>query len=129
MIRDQARPVPEKWGAAETVFVVWVGIALAALVPATILLQGSFPLFTVVWLIVPLLAVGLSRDASRVGFLGISWSKFLSTAAINLAVLLLISLLVEPWSHAYQALVKGAMSGTSPDTTFAWLVRFDGLTA
>jgi membrane protease YdiL (CAAX protease family) len=129
VLTDQAKPVPKKWGAAETIFMVWVGIALAALVPATILLQASFPLFTVVWLIVPLLAVGLSRDATRVGFRGISWNKFLGTAAINLAALLLISILVEPWSHAYQALVRGAMSGASPDTTFAWLVRFEGLTA
>lgn len=111
---------------AETVFFVWVGIVLVGLIPATVLLHGSFPLFTVVWLAVPLLVVIRTRDAHRVGFRCISWRDFLSITAINLALLLLVSALVEPWSHAYQALVRSAMAGTPPDTTFAWLVRFKG---
>src|SRR5512146_543415 len=119
----------KKLGFAETIFLVWVGMALVALIPATIFLQGSFPMFTVVWLIAPLLAVVRSKNAHRVGFQGISWRMFAGAAFINLAALLLISLLVEPWSHAYQALARGAISGTPPDTTFAWLVRFEGLKA
>jgi hypothetical protein len=47
MIDDQARSVARKWGVAETVFAVWVGVALTVLLPATLYLQGSFPLFTV----------------------------------------------------------------------------------
>jgi len=113
-------------GTAEIGFFVWVAIALACLIPATVLLHGSFPLFTVLWLAVPLLVVIRTVDARRVGFRSISWRDFLSIAAINLALLLLVSVLVEPWSHAYRALVRGAMSGTPPDTTFAWLVRFKG---
>ena len=110
----------------KTIFYLWVGIALAILIPATIFLRGSFPLFTVIWLAVPLLAVTRNADVRRVGFHVISWRLFLSTTAINLAALILISALVEPWSHAYQALVNGAISGTPPDTTFAWLVRYNG---
>ena len=79
-----------------------------------------------IWLVVPLLAVVLKADVKRVGFRRISWQLFLSTAAFNLVALVLISILVEPWSHAYQALVNGAMSGTPPDTTFAWMVRYKG---
>jgi membrane protease YdiL (CAAX protease family) len=116
-----------KWGLRETLFVAWVGIALAVLIPATIFLGGSFPLFTVVWLVVPLLAVLRSRDARRAGFQSLARRKLLGTASLNLAALLLISALVEPWSHAYQGLVQAAISSPQPDTTFAWLVRFDGL--
>lgn len=125
----KTRPIVMKWSLSETVFVVWVGIALAVLIPATLFLKGSFPLFTVVWLVVPLLAFVRSRDTNRVGFRVISWKAFLTTSAINLIALLLISVLVEPWSHAYQALVKAALTGAPPDTTFAWLIRFKGLTA
>jgi membrane protease YdiL (CAAX protease family) len=80
-------------------------------------------------LVVPLLAFVRTHDAQQVGFQRISWRKFASTTAINLTGLILVSVLVEPWSHAYQALVREAISGTPPDTTFAWLVRFTGLAA
>lgn len=77
----------------------------------------------------PLLVVARTSNANRVGFQGISWRQFLGTTALNLSTLLLISALVESWSHTYQSLVKRAMAGTPPDTTFAWLVRFRGLTS
>ena len=126
MIDREARRVIGKWGVTETAVVVWVGLALAVLVPATLFLQGSFPIFTVAWLIVPLLVVVRTRNANRAGFQGIPWRQFLGTTALNLSALLLISALVEPWSHTYRSLVKEAMAGTPPDTTFAWLVRFRG---
>jgi hypothetical protein len=126
MTGNQAKRVVKKWGIGETLFVAWIGAAMAVLIPAMRYLRGSFPLFTFVWLVVPLLAVILTRDANRVGFRGISWWEFLSTTAINLAGLFLVSVLVEPWSHAYQTLVREAISNSPPDTTFAWLVRFDG---
>ena len=51
---------------------------------------------------------------------------FLVTAGINLGLLVLLSGLVEPWSRAYGDLVRAALAGEPPDTTFAWLVRFSG---
>jgi len=129
MVGDQAEIAVKKWGRTETTFVVWAGIALAVLILTALVLHASFPLFTVIWLVVPLWIVIRRANAHHVGFRGISWSKFVSTGAINLSLLLLVSILVEPWSHAYQALVRGAVSGTPPDSTFAWLVRFSGLKA
>jgi membrane protease YdiL (CAAX protease family) len=119
----------KKWGDVEFVLVTWAGLALVLSILATLYLRGSFPIFTFIWLIVPLLSVIRTHDANRVGFSRTSWIKFLSTTAINLTLLLVISLTVEPWSHTYQALVRGAISGTPPDTTFVWLVRFKGVTA
>jgi len=118
----------KKWGTMELIFVAWTGLALVLSCLAALYLRGSFPIFTIIWLIVPWLIVIRTHDAHRAGFNRISWLQFLSTTVINL-VMLLVSLLVEPWSHAYQALVRGAISGTPPDTTFAWLLRFKGLTA
>lgn len=129
MIADKTNQRASKWGLSETIFVVWTGIALAVLAPATIFLQGSFPVFTVIWLAVPLAVVIRRPDAHRVGFRSISWRQFFSTTMINLGILLVISVLVEPWSHAYQALVQAALQSANTDTTFAWLVRFNGLTA
>jgi membrane protease YdiL (CAAX protease family) len=111
------------------ILIFWAGAALAVLIPVTRFLRGAFPLFTVVWLVVPLLVVISTGDAQRVGFRRISWQMFLSTTILNLAALLLIALIFEPWSHSYQALVREALSGTPPDTTFAWLVRYQGLRA
>jgi len=107
-----------------TAFVIWSLLALAALLPVTYLLNGAFPIFTALWILVPLVAVGITRDASRVGFRAISWREFVRTAAINLGGLLLIALLIEPWSHTYQRLVEAALSSQPPDTTFAWLLQF-----
>lgn len=110
-------------------FFTWAGIALAVLVPVTVFLRGSFPIFTVVWLVVPLMVVARSGDPLRIGFRRIPWRVFLSITAINLIGLLLVSALAEPWSHAYRDLIKGAMAGAPPDTTFAWLVRYKGVAA
>ncbi|MCL4562127.1 MAG: CPBP family intramembrane metalloprotease [Chloroflexi bacterium] len=129
MTVGQAEHSGNRWASVETLSVVWIGLSLAALIPATVYLQGAFPIFTVIWLVVPLVVVVRAGDPKRIGVRGISWQLLLSTFAVNISALLLISLLVEPWSHAYQELVRGAVTNTPPDTTFAWLVRFTGLEA
>lgn len=118
-----------KCGTKEIIATIWVVLALGSLIPTTMLLQASFPIFTAIWLVVPLVVLIFTRDAHRIGFRRVPWSKFLITVAINLGLLLLISLIVEPWTHTYQALVRNAITGTPPDTTFAWLVRFKGAIA
>jgi membrane protease YdiL (CAAX protease family) len=97
--------------------------------PVTILLEGSFPIFTVLWILVPLVVVLKAKDASRVGFRLIPWGEFMRVSAINLAGLLLIALLIEPWSHTYQKLLETALLSQTPDTTFAWLLRYPRMPA
>ena len=113
----------------EIIFIIWALLALAALLPATQLLNSSFPLFTVIWILIPLGVVLKTKDASRIGFRTIPWRLFAQTTAINLGGLLLIMLLFEPWSHTYQKLLTLALEGASPDTTFAWLLRFPRIPA
>ncbi len=105
-------------------FSIWCLLALAALIPVSILLEGSFPVFTVLWILVPLVVVIRTKDASRAGFRLIPWREFARVSVINLAGLLLIALLLEPWSHTYQRLLEAALSSRTPDTTFAWLLRY-----
>jgi len=95
----------------------------------TIFLNGSFPILTPLWILIPLIAVARSKDAGRVGFRSIPWAEFLRVSAVNLGGLLLVALLIEPWSHTYQKLLELALSSATPDTTFAWLVRFPRIPA
>ncbi|NLF64190.1 MAG: CPBP family intramembrane metalloprotease [Chloroflexi bacterium] len=114
-----ARPT---WGRRETFFALWVVAGLVALYPVAAHLQASFPIFTVVWLGVPLLAVLRGRDAGRAGFRPVAGRLLGPVAALNLGLLLLVMLLFEPWSGAYGSLVGEALES---DPTFAWLTRYD----
>jgi membrane protease YdiL (CAAX protease family) len=133
------------WNRREELFFVWAVAALAMLVAAMLLLHATFPLLTVIWIGVPVIAVLSCRDARRVGFQPIPWRQFLVTAAIALGVELLLMGLVEPWSHVYRRLISetlrtasGSVSASagplspSPrsvavDSTFGWLVRYPGV--
>lgn len=122
-------PAHSKLPTPERLFVLWALLALALLLPITWLLQGAFPIFTAVWLIVPLIDVLRTKDASRAGFRAVSWRQLAQATALNLGGYLLLTLLLEPWSHTYQQLLALALSGSAPDTTFAWLLRFPRLPA
>lgn len=111
------------WTLRETLFVIWVVAALAALYPVSAHLEASFPLFTVVWLVIPLLAVLLRRDARQVGFRAVSGRLLWPVTLLTLGLLLLVMLIFEPWSDAYGTLVREALES---DPTFAWLARYEG---
>jgi membrane protease YdiL (CAAX protease family) len=115
-----------RWGPAETLMLVWVVIALAALPAAALLLQGAFPVFTVLWLILPLVVVLRTHDARRVGVRPVPRGALLWVTAANLGAWLLLMALVEPWSGTYRLLLQEVLANPRPDTTFAWLVRFPG---
>jgi membrane protease YdiL (CAAX protease family) len=117
------------WKPREIVFLLWGFLGLAATIAATIFLDGSFPVFTWIWILIPMLVVAKTRDAGRVGFRKIAWRELILVSAVTLAVLLAIMLAFEPWSHTYQKLVQAALSQPQPDTTFAWLLRFPRLSA
>ena len=87
-------------------------------------LDGAFPLFTAVWIVVPLIAVWRSKHAGSAGFRSAPWRLLLPTLAVNLGGLLLLAFLVEPRSHTCQRLHAIALSSNPPDTNFAWRLRF-----
>ena len=93
---------------------------LVSLYPVATHLETGFPFFTVIWLVVPLIAVLRWRNAALVGFRTVPRRLFWVTTAINLGLLLLVIALFEPWSHAYGTLVREATKG---DTTLESLVR------
>jgi membrane protease YdiL (CAAX protease family) len=105
-------------------FTAWAVLALAALYPVARFLRAAFPILTVLWIALPLVVVWRGRDPELVGFRKVAWPVLLRTTAINVGGLLLIMLAVEPWSHTYRMLLDLALAGRSPDSTFAWLLRF-----
>jgi ABC-2 type transport system permease protein/sodium transport system permease protein len=108
-------------------FWTWTLLALVSLVPVTFLLEGTFPIFTVVWLVVPLLAVLRGRDPARVGFRTVPHAELAKVTLLNLGALLLILLPLEAWAHTYRTLLEQVFAASRPDTTFGWLMRFPGL--
>jgi membrane protease YdiL (CAAX protease family) len=80
-------------------------------------------------LVVPLVAVLRSRNAGAVGFQAVPWRRFLVTTTINIGVILLLGGLCEVWTSTYGTLVARAVQGESLDSTFAWLVRYEGISA
>jgi membrane protease YdiL (CAAX protease family) len=118
-----------KWQHSETVCVVWCLLALATLVPVTMMLDGAWPVLTSVWLVVPVIVVFQTRDARHVGFRKISWREYVQVSGSTLLGLAVVTLLLEPWSHTYKMLIHVALSHQPPDTTFAWFLRFETLPA
>ena len=100
-------------------------LALLTLPVVAAQLDAAFPIFTVVWLLVPLVAVLVNKNAASVGFRAVPLRELSWVTAVNMALVLLISALVEPWSHAYGRLLEIGRAGEPPDSTFAWLIRYD----
>ncbi len=102
----------------------WILLDLGMLLPLQQWLEASFPLFTVIWLLPPLIVLLISRDAAPIGIVRVPRKSFLTALGLNGLGVLLVTLLCEPWSHAYQALIREAAAAATPDATFAWLLLF-----
>jgi membrane protease YdiL (CAAX protease family) len=78
-------------------------------------------------LLFPLIKLIKHRDAAHIGMGQIPWRDFIKWTVINLAVLIVVYAVFEPWSGAYAYLLEEATAPGASDPTFAWLTRFDGL--
>ena len=117
---------PKIWGSQETLALIWLFAAmiLAALFP---IWKGlSLPIFTFIFLIIPLIDLLRKKQAQRIGMGSISAGKILKWTAINLGALIIMYAIFEPWSGAYRYLLSEATSSGSTDPTFFWLRLFEG---
>ena len=112
-----------KW---EWVATGWIVLALASLYPVTTWLKGTFPIFTLLLLIVPLVALVRRWDANRIGIRVIRPADLAKYAGFSLGGALVLMAIFEPWSHTYRLLLSMATASPQPDTTFGWLLRFPG---
>jgi membrane protease YdiL (CAAX protease family) len=129
-MKTQTQTVPnaiyQKVGSAEILAGVWLVGAILLTFLGTSILQGAFPIFTFVMLVVVLVALLRKRDAAQIGICAIHWTALAKYALINLGGSLALMAIFEPWSHTYQTLLGAALSSAHIDTTFGWLVRFPG---
>ena len=115
-----------KYGTAEWLFFGWLALALASLPLVMSAVDGSFPLFTVIWLIGPAVAVLRSGDAASAGFRRAALGPTLRAFGVCFGLVALVMALFEPATGTYRALLDLVFAEARPDTTFAWLIRFDG---
>ncbi len=106
----------------------WIISAFLCAVLAAHFLHGAFPWFTMIWLVVPFVAVLRSRDSKQIGLCRIPVKDFLGVTSAALLALVVITFLFEPWPHTGQKLYRLALFSPAPDATFLWLRWFEGAT-
>lgn len=115
------------WGGQETIALIWLVSAVILAVLFSIWQEISLPLFTLIFLLFPLINLILRKDARRIGMGKISIPKLLKWAGINFGALVLVYAIFEPWSGAYAFLLDEATAAGVSDPTFLWLRLFDGV--
>ena len=113
-------------GTQETAAVIWLITALILAAVFPIWQNLSLPIFTLVFLILPLVNLIKNKNAKRIGMGKTKLGKILKWTAINLGALILVYAIFEPWSGAYAYLLSEATSSGSTDPTFVWLRLFEG---
>lgn len=129
MITSQTEPqaaARKNWRSA-ILPAIWILTALASMFPVTVMMDGAFPIFTMLFLIVPLVALLRSCDAGKIGIRAIPWSEFFKYMLLSLSASLALMAVFEPWSNTYRILLNKAVSASHPDITFGWLVRYEGI--
>jgi len=116
-----------KWRKQETIALIWLVLAIIFAVGFSIWQDLSIPLFTILFLLPPLINLLVKKDARRIGMGSIPLGQFLKWAGINLAALILVYAIFEPWSGAYAFLLEEATGSGSTDPTFYWLKAFSGI--
>ena len=115
------------WHKQTTLSFVWLLGAVIVAIGFSVWLGLSIPLFTLIFLVVPLFVLLIHKDTEAIGMSAIPWKKALKWAGVNLAALIVVYAIFEPWSGAYAFLLEEATRAGTGDPTFAWLSHFGGL--
>ncbi|HVP20420.1 MAG TPA: CPBP family glutamic-type intramembrane protease [Anaerolineaceae bacterium] len=125
---DYPTPEPLKADLAWVWAALWILAAGACAILAAHSLNGAFPIFSLIWLIIPLIIVIRTHDSTRIGLRRIPLKDFVITSIAAILASSAMVLLFEPWSHTGLMLFRLAISSPAPDTTFLWLKQFTGFT-
>jgi len=116
-----------KWHKQDILALIWLTGGFALAVTVSLWLKVSIPLFTLIFLLYPLITLVKRKDAAYIGMGQIPWRDFIKWTGINLAALIVVYAIFEPWSGTYAYLLEEATAPGATDPTFAWLTRFDNL--
>ena len=114
------------WTSQDTLALIWLLAALALAITFPLWLGFNLPIFTLLFLLIPLVRLLLTKDAAKIGMGQIPLKSVLKWAGINLGALILVYAIFEPWSGAYAFLLEEATAPGTTDPTFAWLSLVDG---
>ncbi|MGM0446360.1 MAG: CPBP family intramembrane glutamic endopeptidase [Bacillota bacterium] len=99
---------------------IWLSFALIVLTTIVFIYSTSIPIFTYVWLIVPLIV--LFKDGIKIlGTIKVPKKILLKYTLVHFVLLSIMYLVFEPWSNAYRLLIELAVNASPPDPTFIWL--------
>ncbi|MFO7815519.1 MAG: CPBP family glutamic-type intramembrane protease [Halanaerobiales bacterium] len=108
-------------------FFIWIISSLGSLFYFSDLYHIEIPVFTLVWLVLAFLAVLLARDAKYVGFSGVEFSEFLLALFLNLLLLSIIFIVLEPLSGTYREVINNIRRDTTLYPSYFLLSKFSGL--
>ncbi len=114
------------WTSQESLALIWLLAAFAIAIVYPLWQDLNLPVFTLLFLAIPLVSLIATRDGKRIGMGKMKVSKLLKWTGINLAALILVYAIFEPWSGAYAFLLEQATGPESSDPTFALLSLIDG---
>jgi membrane protease YdiL (CAAX protease family) len=118
----------KQWGKQETFALTWLLGAIVVAVGFSLWQGLNLPIFTLLFLLLPLINLLVRRDAQRIGMGAVGWEQVLKWTGINLVALAVVYAVFEPWSGAYRFLLQEATRPEASDPTFAWLTIFNGPT-
>lgn len=108
-------------------FFIWIILSLGTLFYLSNLYGTEVPVFTLVWLALAFLVVLLSRDAKFVGFSGMKFSEFLLVFFINLLLLSLVYIVLEPLSGTFREVINNIRRETLLYPSYYLMNQFSGL--
>jgi membrane protease YdiL (CAAX protease family) len=108
------------------VITLWILAALIVLASIVLLMETSLPIFTIIWLVVPLIII-IRNKKTVIGIGKISKNELIKYTLLHFILLTIIYLIFEPWSGSYKLLIEIAVNTSKPDPTFVWLTRYNSL--
>ena len=108
-------------------FFIWIVSSLGTLFYLSNLYKTEVPVFTLVWLALAFLVVLLASDAKYVGFAGAKFSEFMLVLFLNILLLSLVFIVLEPLSGSFREAINNFRGETLFYPSYYLLSQFSGI--
>ncbi|HKL13718.1 MAG TPA: CPBP family intramembrane glutamic endopeptidase [Halanaerobiales bacterium] len=105
-------------------FFIWIIFALGALFYFSNLFGTDIPPFTLIWLVLPFLAVLISGENKIVGFCKVKFSEFMLVLLLNIIFMGIVFVILEPLSGTYKIIIDKALRTNPLDPAFYWISQY-----
>jgi len=107
------------------IFFIWIIFALAALFYLSNLYGTEIPTFTLIWLVLPFLAVLISAEIKYVGFCKVEWGEFFLVLLLNIIFMGVVFLVLEPLSGTYKIIIDASLRNRPLGPAYYWITQFN----